>query len=482
MKPKKGKIIVSGVCAAAMLITRISVWGYQKSDSQEDNTVYKEVTAEKGTLTVGVTESGSVTIGTITQDMDFEESTSGSNSTAGMGTNAGNTGSSGSSAALEVEEVYVSVGQNVTEGEALLKISEESIAEYREELEEAVTTAAVSVSEAKLSSAKQQLEASYNYDSSIAKGTVAEETHNATITQLQTAIDEAQEAYDEQNDMVAYYQSLVSSGEDEYADELSEAKTALASCESKLKKAQNEYTTKSIEAEKTYQETMLAYNNASSQYTVDVNGIDSDMEDAQEELSDAKEALEEFEAFIGDGVIYSDYTGMITAVGYEAGDELSSDTSIVTFADTDSVTMTVSVSQEDISDIAIGDEVNIELTAYEDQIFKGTVSGMDTSSSSGSSTVSYNVTVVFSGDITGVYADMTGNVTFIQKQMEDVVYVSNKAIINEGTSSYVKVKNEDGTISKVEVITGFSDGVNVEISSGLTEGDTVLIEGQVVNE
>ena len=79
--------------------------------------------------------------------------------------------------------------------------------------------------------------------------------------------------------------------------------------------------------------------------------------------------------------------------------------------------MTVSVSQEDISDIAVGDEVNIELTAYEDEVFSGTVTGIDTSTTSGSSTVSYNVTVTFSDDVDGVFTDMTGNVTFIQKQV-----------------------------------------------------------------
>ena len=144
--------------------------------------------------------------------------------------------------------------------------------------------------------------------------------------------------------------------------------------------------------------------------------------------------------------------------------------------------MTVSVSQEDISDIAVGDEVNIELTAYEDEVFAGTVTGIDTSTTSGSSTVSYNVTVTFSDDVDGVFTDMTGNVTFIQKQVEDVLYVSNKTIINEGTASYVKVKDADGNIKKVEVTTGFSDGINVEITSGLSEGDTVLIESQVVAE
>ena len=41
------------------------------------------------------------------------------------------------------------------------------------------------------------------------------------------------------------------------------------------------------------------------------------------------------------------------------------------------------------------------------------------------------------------------------------------------------MKDADGTIRTVDVETGFSDGVNVEIMSGLTEGETVLIESQV---
>ena len=110
---------------------------------------------------------------------------------------------------------------------------------------------------------------------------------------------------------------------------------------------------------------------------------------------------------------------------------------------------------------------------------RGEVDSIDTSSSSGSSTVSYNVTAAFAGDITGIYTDMTGNVTFISRQVTDVLYVSNKAVQFDGTTSYVKVKDADGTIRMVDVETGFSDGVNVEITSGLTEGETVLIESQV---
>ena len=64
------------------------------------------------------------------------------------------------------------------------------------------------------------------------------------------------------------------------------------------------------------------------------------------------------------------------------------------------------------------------------------------------------------------------------KKLQNVTYVSNKAIQTEGTKSYVK-KVEGDVISKVEITTGFSNGSSVEITEGLEKGDTVLIESQV---
>ena len=155
----------------------------------------------------------------------------------------------------------------------------------------------------------------------------------------------------------------------------------------KLVAAKNNYTTKSIEAEKTLKEAELSAKNASSQYSVDVSGADNDITDAKDTLSDAEEALEEFEAAIGDdGTIYAEYTGTITDLSYEAGDTISSGATVATFSNTDAVTITVSVSEEDITNIAVGDVVEIELSAYEDQTFAGEVESIDTSSSSGSST------------------------------------------------------------------------------------------------
>lgn len=486
---KKRKVILLCGLGAVLVIGGVSVAAAVTSGEDETETVYKETTVEKGNLTVGVTESGSVTIGTLTQSIEFDSSSSSSSTSSNSqsGGSAGTSGSAGNStgssvASLEVEEVYVAVGQSVNEGDALLKFTEESVAEYREELEQAVTEAQTAVSEASLSAEEQKLSASYAYNLSVAEGSVAEAKYNATIEELQEAVDEAQEDVDESASLLNYYQEQIDEGVD-LSESLAEEQENYNKLYTKLQSALNNYTTKSIEAEKTYKEALLASENASSQYNADVSGATNDADDAADDLADAKEILADFEEMVGsDGIVYAEYSGAIMEVGCEEGDTLSSDTDIVTFGDAESVTMTVSVSQEDISDIAVGDVVNIELTAYEDEVFPGEVTGIDTSTTSGSSTVSYNVTVAFTDDVTGIYTDMTGNVTFIQKEVEDVLYVSNKTIMNEGTVSYVKVKDADGTIRKVEVVTGFSDGINVEITSGLEEGETVLIESQVVTE
>lgn len=478
MKKKKVAVILSLGAAALLMIGGISVYAHQFSDSAESETVYKETTAGYGTLTVGITESGSVTIGSISQDMDEDISIS---SDSGSGTQASGASTGNSSVALEVEEVYISVGQQVKAGDALLKLTDDSIEKYRKKLKEAVTEASADYNSAALSSAKEKVSASYSYNLSVAEGSVAQEEYETTISELQDAVDEAQEAVDESQALLNYYQEMIDGGMD-LSESLATEQENYNKLYNKLKAAKSAYTTKSVEAEKKYKEAMLNYENADSQYSADVTGVDVSVETAEDTLTEAKEALAEFEEFVGDGTIYSDYDGTIMSVGYEAGDDLSAGTDIVTFADTDAVTMTVSVSEEDISGIAIGDEVMIELNAYEDQTFSGEVESIDTSVSSGSSTVSYNVTVKLSGDVDGIYTDMTGNVTFIEKQVTNVVYVSNKAVINEGTASYVKVKNSDGTIEKKEVTTGFSDGVNVEITEGLSEGETVLIESQVTNE
>ena len=228
MKKKKVTVVLSLGAAALLLIGGISVYAHQTSDSGESETVYKETTAEYGTLTVGITESGSVTIGSISQDMAEDISTSSnSGSSQTSGTQTTGTSTNNSSVALEVEEVYVSVGQQVKAGDALLKLTDESIEKYRKKLQEAVTEASADYNSAALSSAKEKVSASYSYNLSVAEGSVAQEEYEATISELQDAVDEAQEAVDEsQTTETENKITLDASGNAAAGDQSTENKTA----------------------------------------------------------------------------------------------------------------------------------------------------------------------------------------------------------------------------------------------------------------
>ena len=187
---KKKKLwLVTGVAAAAVLAAGTVTFAYQSGSDSEEQAVYKEVTVEKGNLTAGVTESGSVTIGTLDQTLDFSEDSSSAstqnNSSAQNSAGENATSSTSTASTLEVETVYVTAGQTVAEGDPILKLTEESVASYKKDLEEAVTEAKTAVSEAGLSAEKQKVSASYSYNLSTAEGSVAQETYKAAIKQLQ---------------------------------------------------------------------------------------------------------------------------------------------------------------------------------------------------------------------------------------------------------------------------------------------------------
>lgn len=552
---KKKVIFAAGLCA---VVGAITIGIYVNAKPEKESVVTKETKVEYGNLVVGITESGSVTLGTVEQTLDVEfgseststssESTSktsnnGMDSQMGMGNMGGtsstsqstNTSSlSTSDVTLEVQKVYVSDGQVVEKGTPLVKFTKESVEEVKKQLEDVVTSKQLSLKSAKIERKTQKIDAEYTYEENVTKGKTAKSDYNATLTSLQSAVDEAQDAVDEakermseipkeikslqkktqsksssttvtvaqaNNPQMSQEQSGTSATRQENSNsasqsatnssddidsqisalqsELSSVKKNYSSLVSRLSQAKNEQTTGKITAKQTYDEAILNYENAKEIYDIAVDGLDDDVNNAQEELTEAKENLSAFKKEVQDQTVVSEYAGTILSVGCAEGDNLTTDTAIATFADAEQVNLTVSVSQEDISNVEVEDKVDIVFKAYEEETYEGIVTGIETAgTSNSSSTVDYNVTVNVTGEVSKIFEGMTANVTFITKKLQNVTYVSNKAIQTEGTKSYVK-KVDGDVVSKAEVTTGFSNGSSVEITEGLEKGDTVLIESRV---
>lgn len=480
----------TGAVAAAGIF---GICGFVSAQSREESVLYKETQIKKGTLTVGVTESGSVTIGTKTQDLeDLEElesgtqtapSLAGAEAAQGQGDAFGSGASAGSSSStgLKVEQVFLAVGETAKVGDAILKLTAESVAEYRQDLEDACNTAQLALKKAELEAKSSQLNARHTYNTDVAQGNTAQSEYEASIAELQASVDQARARAEESAFKIAEYQEKIAGGESCSADlALEQANyNALAA---QLQSALNKQAIQTVEAQQKYEEAMLAYSNADNVYQINTSDTDEKVEEAREELEEAQDTLSYFQALIGDGTIYAQYAGTVFALGYEEGDTLSSSVNVAEFTDAENVTMAVSVSQEDIASIQVGNEVQIALTAYEDKTYEGKVKAVDTSASSGTSTVSYEVTVVFTGDVGDVYQDMTGNVTFVSAQAEDVYYVSRKAVVQDGGKASIQIKRGDGSMETVPVTVGITDGIYIEISGGIEEGDTVILEGRVAEK
>lgn len=429
---------------------------------------------------------------------------------------------------LVVKKVCVSTGQNVKKGDTLLTLTKSSVESAKKSYQENYDAARVAYNEAKTTRDAAKVSAEYEYKQRIATGKSALATYKATIASLEANVSSTKAAYQKAQNGIKTLPTQIASLKKKIAkaksasgamesvnnttqqsssntttgtnttsstqssstitqltQELTQLQTQLSEYRSNLTSLKSQYTsakkalkTGKITAKQTYEESRIEAKNAKALYTVALSSVNDDVDTAKETYDQTKEELEAFNAFTKNNEVTAKYTGKLTSVGYSKGDSLNSSTAIAAYVDTDGVNITVSVAQDDVSNIKLGDNVNIYLSAYEDELFEGTVTSIS-STSTGDTTVSYPVVVTLSGDVSKVYDGMSSEVTFVSKEVKDVTYVSNKAITTEGTKSYVTLKKADGTTKKTKVVTGFSDGHNVEIKSGLKKGDTVLIESQV---
>lgn len=504
------------VIIAALALCLVAFGTYKFVNSENDNdvkTVSKNSTVNYGNVTAGVTESSSISIDNLSQSYDLtltsanvSASISGENSSNlgnqqqggnNQGNAMGNSGagtsgstsvtatSSTSSISLIIDEVCVSAGQTVAKGDSLMSITDESISDARAELEKAVDSTKLALTQAKIDEQTTTLEAQYDYDTRITEGEYAEQKYNSTLESITSNISLLKSEISEIESEISSLETEIASANEQQTSQLekqlSQLETELENYKAQLSSAKSTQSADSLAAKQEYEQAIIYYNNAQSLYDIAVSDVDDTTSSAQDDYDTAKENLEKFEEYVADETIKADYSGIISSVNYVTGDTLSSEISIVDYADASAITVTVSVTEDDISAVNLEDIVDIDFLAYPDETYEGYISEIGSSTST-SSTVSYPVTIVITTYPDTILTGMTANVTFITKQVSDVLYVSNKAITTEGAKSYVKILNDDGSYKKVQVSTGFSDGSNVEISGDISTGDTIVIESKVKNQ
>lgn len=471
----------------------------------------------------------------VSSDSSSSSSTSQNDSMGGMGMQmfsfGGDTYTS-QSQEMVIDSVHITVGQEIQAGDVLYTLTEDSVEEIRTQLEEDVEDTLADYQALTVEQQQSYLTAKQGYDTYVTNGSLAELTYNKKLQDLQDKVDEAADTLEEKQNQVnenleklvelqeeltsakkdlkdaeaavsenhdnryndPYYytvylstrdmaQTIVDEIEDDIESLTDENETLLTEI-GEATRSWNE-ACRNLESEKlTAQQTLETdqyYASVSSEwYSIQTTSLDNEKQSAYASYESAVKKLDEFNSYIVGNDVIAEDSGVVTEVPLEEGDGVTRNTSLVTLYDASDVTMEITVSEDGYKAIDQDGEVNITYTAYPDVVYSGIISEVsDAAYDSSSGEVYYTITVTVQGDVSGLYEGMTGDVTCVTKETKEVTYVSNRAIFRDGTRSYVKVRDENGSIVEKDVTTGFSDGVNVEITEGLSQGDTVLIESKV---
>ena len=113
---------------------------------------------------------------------------------------------------LEIEEVYAASGEEVTAGDKILKLTEDSVEEARKELERALEDAELAYRTGAIEYEQDLITAEYTRNSAILTGQQAKEVYDETVASLQSAVTRAEEELQDAEDDIAEYESYVNDG------------------------------------------------------------------------------------------------------------------------------------------------------------------------------------------------------------------------------------------------------------------------------
>ncbi len=222
--------------------------------------------------------------------------------------------------------------------------------------------------------------------------------------------------------------------------------------------------------------------------------LDAEVATAEAELADAQQDLQTLQngpdpvevaaararvanaqAIVDHARQVAPFDGTVVAISSGVGDQVSNNTAAVTLADLSHYEVQVSVSELDVEQIAVGQEVTLTLDALPDQMFVGRVADVAFMGSSNQGVITYPVTVVLDDPDPALRPGMTTAVSIVVERHEDVVIVPNRAIQVSGGQRVVRVLYQGQEIS-VPVTLGLVGTSTSEIAEGaLQEGDEVVL-------
>lgn len=166
--------------------------------------------------------------------------------------------------------------------------------------------------------------------------------------------------------------------------------------------------------------------------------------------------------------------GEVATIYVTEGQLITTGAPLVDITDYQHLQVKVKVDEYNISPIEIGKEVTIHVNALNQDVL-GKISHM-TKEAQISNGIAYFIATIDIEEIDNVYVGMSSEVKLINKSVADAIVLPIEAIqFNSDNVPYVYYEDNRGEVMSKEVSVGVSDGVYVQILSGIDLDEEILI-------
>jgi multidrug efflux pump subunit AcrA (membrane-fusion protein) len=181
-------------------------------------------------------------------------------------------------------------------------------------------------------------------------------------------------------------------------------------------------------------------------------------------------------------IIYAPISGTVTGFSYQIGSVITSQSNSsgtsasqkVASIKTQAVpSVTVSMTQIDVSKLKIGNKATITFDAFPNKTYTGKVISIDTVGSVSSGVTSYPTVIVLDTESPELLTNMTAQANIITDVKDNAVLIPSTSLKTQDTTYEVQVK-KNGKYETVTVEIGLANDTQTEITSGISEGDEVV--------
>lgn len=210
--------------------------------------------------------------------------------------------------------------------------------------------------------------------------------------------------------------------------------------------------------------------------TIDNNKVDEVLATAGEKVNEGDELVTFTD---GSAPITAPASGVVTTLSVGAGERVTNGQVVAHLTNYKDLQTVVQIDELDIPKIKIGQTVGLKINAYPDQSFAGKVMAVAEEGTASNGVSTFDVTIHINKP-DNLKVGMSAEASILTARKENTLYVPLDAIYTANNQKYVIVSsastdNQSSGTEQKTVETGLANEDYVEVTKGITEGDTVQL-------